>query len=66
MEQLWTVKDCASFLKRSRSWIYQMVARGSLPCRSIGGVRFVPQEIRDWVVKQPRNGMTVIKLRQRI
>lgn len=66
METLWSVEDCASYLQRSRSWVYQMVAKGGLPCRSIGGLRFVPSEVKAWVEKQPRSGGSqIIRLRER-
>jgi len=46
-EQLWDVNDVAKYLKVSRSWVYQRVAAGLLPCTRIGAlVRFRPSRIR--------------------
>ena len=48
-DSLWTVQDVASFLKVSRSWVYQRTERGALPCLRVGGlVRFEPSVIRAW------------------
>jgi excisionase family DNA binding protein len=35
-EGLWTVADVASYLRLSRSWVYQASAAGMLPCVRIG------------------------------
>ncbi len=46
-EQLWDVNDVAKYLKVSRSWVYQRVAAGLLPCARIGAlVRFRASRIR--------------------
>ena len=46
-EGLWDATDVASYLKVSRSWVYQRSAAGTLPCLHVGGlVRFDPATIR--------------------
>ena len=46
-ETLWDAKDVATYLKVSRNWVYDQVARGRLPHVKIGGlVRFHPEQIR--------------------
>lgn len=48
-EGLWDARDVATFLKVSRSWVYQRTERGALPCLRVGGlVRFEPAAIRAW------------------
>jgi excisionase family DNA binding protein len=49
-EQLWTVREVASFLQLGRNAIYEMAERGDIPSLRIGSrVRFVPAEVRAWV-----------------
>ena len=49
----------AEFLGVSKSWVYQAVAGGRLPCVRIGAaVRFDPSVIRAWV-KGEGSGRTV-------
>lgn len=49
-EGLWDAKDVATFLKVSRSWVYERAQKGELPCRRIGALlRFEPEAIRAWV-----------------
>ncbi len=49
-EGLWTVADVASYLRLSRSWVYQASAAGTLPCIRIGSaLRFTPAAVRAWV-----------------
>ncbi len=46
-EALWDANDVASYLKASRSWVYQKAEAGLLPCLRIGGLlRFDPVVIR--------------------
>jgi excisionase family DNA binding protein len=46
-EPLWDAKDVATFLKVSRSWVYQRAEAGELPCVRIGALlRFDPEKIR--------------------
>ena len=51
--QLWDVRAAARFLKRSVSWVYHKAEDGTLPVRRLDGwgVRFVPAELRAWVVE---------------
>jgi len=45
-EQLWDANDVATFLKVSRSWVYQKAEAGLLPYLKVGGLlRFAPEEI---------------------
>jgi predicted DNA-binding transcriptional regulator AlpA len=55
-ENLWNADDVATFLKVSRSWVYQHAASGLLPKMKIGGnLRFDPRAIREWAGITPRN-----------
>ncbi len=46
-EGLWDAVDVATYLKTSRSWVYQHVARNELPHLRVGGLlRFDPEAIR--------------------
>lgn len=48
-DALWTVTDVMHYLKASRSWIYQKVAEGRLPCLRVGGLlRFKADAVRAW------------------
>jgi predicted DNA-binding transcriptional regulator AlpA len=48
-ENLWDADDVATFLKVSRSWVYQHAASGLLPKMKIRGLlRFDPRAIREW------------------
>lgn len=49
-EALWTVAEIASFLKVSRSFVYQACAAKTLPHVRIGAsLRFDPATLRAWV-----------------
>lgn len=44
---LWDASDVATYLKASRSWVYQRAEAGQLPCLRIGGLlRFEPAAVR--------------------
>lgn len=48
---IWTVKEVAKCLDVSIGHIYNMKQRDEIPYRKIRGkLRFVPQEIYDWVL----------------
>lgn len=48
-DALWNVRDVATYLKASRSWVYQKAESGELPSLRICGLlRFDPNTIRDW------------------
>jgi excisionase family DNA binding protein len=50
-EGLWDAKDVASYLKVSRSWVYQHTEDGTLPSVRIGGLRrFFPERIRAYAL----------------
>jgi excisionase family DNA binding protein len=49
-QALWTVAEVASFLKVSRSFVYQACAAKTLPHVRIGAsLRFDPATLRAWV-----------------
>ncbi len=55
-EGLWDADDVATFLKVSRSWVYQHAASGRLPHLKFGGhLRFNPSAIRKWAESTARN-----------
>ena len=59
---LWTVADVASFLRVSKSWVYQASTAGTLPCIHIGALlRFDPAGIRAWA--RGESGGKVVQLR---
>jgi len=64
-EALWDVKDVMAYLKRGRSWVYDQVAEGTLPHLRIGvgGLRFVPSELRAWALRQRSGTATVHPIR---
>jgi excisionase family DNA binding protein len=46
---LWTVDDVARYLRVSKSWVYQGVAAGRVPCIRVGAlVRFDPVAFKAW------------------
>lgn len=51
--ELWDVRAASKFLKRSVSWVYHKAEDGTLPVKRLDGwgVRFVPAELRAWVVE---------------
>jgi excisionase family DNA binding protein len=60
-DSLWDVDDAASFLKVSKSWIYQASASGTLPCIRIGAlIRFEPGALRSWL--RGETAGTVVRL----
>jgi|GraSoi2013_100cm_1033763.scaffolds.fasta_scaffold87902_2 excisionase family DNA binding protein len=47
---LWAVADVATFLRVSKSWVYQAAASGTLPCIRLGALlRFEADTLRAWV-----------------
>ena len=49
-EPLWTVHECALYLKKTPQAIYSMVSRGQIPYLKIGvAVRFDPRQIQAWI-----------------
>lgn len=49
-EALWEVADAATYLKVSKSWVYQASSAGTLPCVRIGALlRFDPATLKKWV-----------------
>jgi len=59
---LWTTKEVAKFLRVSLKTVFNLRKRG-LPYVQLGGaVRFVPQEIRDYLAQS--RGLSSHRLRQ--
>jgi excisionase family DNA binding protein len=49
-EALWDVADVASYMRVSKSWVYQATASARFPCVRIGALlRFEPETVRAWV-----------------
>ena len=54
-QSLWTVKECAAYLKRSPRWLWSAIVQpaeqaGSIPHFRIGSApRFFPDDITAWV-----------------
>jgi excisionase family DNA binding protein len=58
--ELWTAAEVASYLKTSRSWVYQATASGRLPSVRVGHLRrFDPARIKAWATASgPRSAST--------
>ena len=53
---LWTVHECAAYLKKSTRWLWREIARGSVPHVRVGkSPRFYPEEIDAWLRSGCRN-----------
>lgn len=55
VERLWTVEDVAAYLRVSKATVYfwRSEGRGGPPGRLIGKhLRFVPDEVQNWVKEQ--------------
>jgi excisionase family DNA binding protein len=51
-EALWDANDVATYLKVSKTWVYQRVEAGLIPYHRIGGlVRFEPEEVRAFALQ---------------
>jgi excisionase family DNA binding protein len=64
-EQLWTVADVCAFLRVGRNAVYTMAARRELASIRVGTrVRFVPEDVRDWLERQRQAGaeMPVVRV----
>ncbi|HET7786373.1 MAG TPA: helix-turn-helix domain-containing protein [Myxococcales bacterium] len=54
-QTLWDVRDVASYLKASVSWVYKAAERGDLPCMRIGGLlRFDGRAVRAFALGRSR------------
>ena len=53
--QAWTVKDVAGFLNVHPDLVYDLAARGAIPCKRIGvrKYRFHPEEVNRWLKGGP-------------
>jgi predicted DNA-binding transcriptional regulator AlpA len=64
-EALWDANDVATYLKASRSWVYQKAEAGLLPCRRLYGLlRFDPEAIRAWARGDADTTTRVVPLHQ--
>lgn len=55
IEDLWTVREVMKFLALKRTAVYERVNAGELPHLRIGNqLRFVPDQIRRWVVEKTK------------
>jgi excisionase family DNA binding protein len=64
-EALWNVRECAAYLKMSKSWIYKMADEGALPSARLGNrLRFHPARVREFAASlgEPSN---VVPFRKR-
>ena len=64
VENLWTVREVAEFLRVGRHSVYEMAKRGEMPSLRVGArVRFVPEEVRAWLDRQraPRPSVASIE-----
>jgi len=62
IERLWTVKDVATYLGVSKSWVYQHAEAGDLPCLRVGALlRFDPDAIRTWARHRATAGTSTTK-----
>lgn len=60
--ELWTTKKVASYLQISLKTVFNLRKKG-LPFVQLGGaIRFVPQEVRDYLVRS--RGLSSHRLRQ--
>ena len=50
---LWTMRECASFLGMTRAALYHVVEAGEIPCVRFGrSIRFIPSKVRGWVMSK--------------
>ena len=53
IDPLLTVKELCDFLKKPRSWVYQMSHRKRIPCIKLqGSLRFRYTDIETWLKNQ--------------
>ena len=53
--ELWTVRECADFLRVKPDWVYRAVKHYDLPFIKIGRLyRFDPEEIKAWLMENRR------------
>jgi excisionase family DNA binding protein len=63
--ELWTWREVARALKASRSWVYAAAERGELPSLRVAGLlRFDPNAVRQFAVKQNPRGSVLSALGQ--
>lgn len=65
-ESLWDVRECASYLKMSVSWVYQKVEAGTLPHAKLGSrLRFHPARVREFAASLGGASAKIIPIRGR-
>lgn len=53
IDELWDVGDVARYLKVSGSTVRERVRAGSIPSKRVGRfIRFIPDDVRQWVESQ--------------
>ncbi len=61
---LWNVRDVATYLKVSCSWVYHAAESGKLPCFRIGNLlRFDPEELKAYARGTRRSGAEILSFR---
>src|SRR5690242_18967059 len=58
---MWKAEDVATFLRASKSWVYERAAEGTIPCIRISGMlRFSPEKIRAFANGELEGTRTVV------
>jgi excisionase family DNA binding protein len=64
-EGLWTAAEVASYLRCSRSKVYQRAEDGTLPSLHVGGqLRFEPPAVRAWARGEGHGAGRVLSMRK--
>src|SRR3989440_746404 len=66
MDRLWSVRQAATFLGRSVSWVYKAAERGELPrAKGLGwGLRFVPSELHAYARGEVSGPRAMVRKRE--
>lgn len=49
-DHLWTLKECAEFLRVKPDWVYRAIKHRNLPYIKVGRLyRFDPEDIEKWL-----------------
>lgn len=61
IESLWTVDDVCTYLKASRSWVYERAASAELPSTKLRGLlRFEPEVVRAFARGEGTKGGRIV------
>lgn len=64
-ENLWTVRECAAYLRMSTSWVYKQVEQNAIPFAKLGhALRFHPQRVREYADTLGGPSAKIIPLRR--